>query len=313
MASPGSRLTRFPLSAAIDLHETHLAPQSSLQVPVGHIPVPGGIKLCSPGTFWVANYLIINNSSCQVNFTKPNSSTIRYTHSQWLPEDATEALVGKVAVKNPVVNPTLTRQQYRFPSLRHATVPQKYLWAGSPCRRPVRRTLCHAGLALEHLWAGSPCQRPVRRTLCHAGLALEYLWAGSPCQRPVRSPPPSPRRDGSVVLVGMVAMPTTVQKKALPRRDATEVPVGMVAVPKSGQKPPFATPGWLWGTCGQGRRAEQIVRRIIMVEVKVLVGYAPWQMVSGGIGSRKEGAHAVGRTSRHHLSRSNHGPAISPA
>ena len=26
-----------------------------------------------------------------------------------------------------------------------------------------------------------------------------------------------------------------------------------------------------------------------MIEVKVLVGYAPWQMVSGGIGSRKEG------------------------
>ena len=54
----------------IELHEIHLARQSSLQVPVGHIPVPGGIKLCSPGTFWVANYLIINNSSCQVNFTK---------------------------------------------------------------------------------------------------------------------------------------------------------------------------------------------------------------------------------------------------
>ena len=177
MASPGSRLTRFPLSAAIDLHETHLAPQSSLQVPVGHIPVPGGVKLCSPGTFWVANYLIINNSSCQVNFTKPNSSTIRYTHSQWLPEDATEALVGKVAVKNPVVNPTLTRQQYRFPSLRHATVPQKYLWAGSPCRRPVRRTLCHAGLALEHLWAGSPAKdlsknRQLTRTGGVSGEAL---------------------------------------------------------------------------------------------------------------------------------------------
>ena len=31
------------------------------------------------------------------------------------------------------------------------------------------------------------------------------------------------------------------------------------------------------------------MRRIIMIEVKVLVGYAPWQMVSGGIGSRKEG------------------------
>ena len=34
---------------------------------------------------------------------------------------------------------------------------------------------------------------------------------------------------------------------------------------------------------------KQIVRRIIMIEVKVHVGYAPWQMVSGGIGSRKEG------------------------
>ena len=138
MAGPGSRLTRLLLSAAIDLHEIHLAPQPSLQVPVGHIPVPGGIKLCSPGTFLVANYLIINNGSFQVNFTKPNRATIRYTNSQWLREDATEAPVGKVAVKNPVVNPTLTRQQYRFPSLRHATLPQKYLWAGWPCRRPVR-------------------------------------------------------------------------------------------------------------------------------------------------------------------------------
>ena len=82
----------------IDLHEIHLARQSSLQVPVGHIPVPGGIKLCSPGTFWGANYLIINNGSCQVNFTKPNSATIRNTNSQLLREDATEASVGRVAV-----------------------------------------------------------------------------------------------------------------------------------------------------------------------------------------------------------------------
>ena len=88
----------LPLSAAIDLHEIHLARQSSLQVPVGHIPVPGGIKLCSPGTFWVANYLIITNGPCQVNFTKPNSATIRYTNSQWLREDATEVPVGGVAV-----------------------------------------------------------------------------------------------------------------------------------------------------------------------------------------------------------------------
>ena len=60
--------------------------------------MPGGIKLCSPGTFWVANYLIINNGSCQVNFTKPNMATIRYTNSQWLSEDVTEIPVGRVAV-----------------------------------------------------------------------------------------------------------------------------------------------------------------------------------------------------------------------
>ena len=88
----------LPLFAAIDLREIHLARQSSLQVPVGHIPVPGGIKLCSPGTFLVANYLIINNGSCQVNFTKPNSATIRCTNSQWLRADATEASVGRVDV-----------------------------------------------------------------------------------------------------------------------------------------------------------------------------------------------------------------------
>ena len=87
------------LSAAIDLHEIHLARQSSLQVPVGHITVPGGIKLCLPGTFWVANYLIINNGSCQVNFMKPNMVIIRYTNSQRLREDATEVLVGGVAVR----------------------------------------------------------------------------------------------------------------------------------------------------------------------------------------------------------------------
>ena len=60
--------------------------------------MPGGIKLCSPGTFLVANYLIINNGSCQVNFMKPNRATIRNTNSQWLREDGTEGIVGKVAV-----------------------------------------------------------------------------------------------------------------------------------------------------------------------------------------------------------------------
>ena len=88
----------LPLSAAINLHEIHLARQSSLQVSVGHIPVPGGIKLCSPGTFWAANYLIINNGSCQVNFTKPKRATIRYTNSYWPHRDAYEVPVGRVAV-----------------------------------------------------------------------------------------------------------------------------------------------------------------------------------------------------------------------
>ena len=98
VSSRGQMQDVLPEADVIDLHEIHLAPQSSLQVPVGHIPVPGGIKLCSPGTFLVANYLIINNGSCQVNFTKPNSATIRYTNSQWLREDAAEASVGRVAV-----------------------------------------------------------------------------------------------------------------------------------------------------------------------------------------------------------------------
>ena len=72
--------------------------------------MPGGIKLCSPGTFLVANYLIINNGSFQVNFTKPISATIRYTNSQWLREDATEASVGRVAVPKTVQKPPLPRE-----------------------------------------------------------------------------------------------------------------------------------------------------------------------------------------------------------
>ena len=48
--------------------------------------------------------------------------------------------------------------------------------------------------------------------------------------------PPSPRGDGSEVLVGRVTVPKTGQKTPLPREDATEAPVGRVAVPKSGQK-----------------------------------------------------------------------------
>ena len=60
-------------------------------------------------------------------------------------------------------------------------------------------------------------------------------------------------------------MPKTGQKPPLPRWDASGVPVGRVAVPK------------------------QIVRRIIMIEVKVLVGYAPWQMVSEALAPERRG------------------------
>ena len=130
ISSRGQMQDVLPEADVIDLHEIHLARQSSLQVAVGHITVPGGIKLCSPGTFLVANYLIINNGPCQVNFTKPNSATIRYTNSQWVREDPTETSVGKVAVP--------------------------------PCRRPDRRPFRHTGMALRYLWAGWPCRRPDR-------------------------------------------------------------------------------------------------------------------------------------------------------
>ena len=46
----------------------------------------------------------------------------------------------------------------------------------------------------------------------------------------------SPRRDGTGVPVGRVAVPKTGQKPPSPRRDASGIPVGMVAVPKPGQK-----------------------------------------------------------------------------
>ena len=65
--------------------------------------------MCSPGTFLVANYLIINNGSFQVNFMKPNRATIRYTNSQWLREDGSETPVGSVAVPKTVQKTPLSR------------------------------------------------------------------------------------------------------------------------------------------------------------------------------------------------------------
>ena len=102
--------------------------------------MPGGIKLCSPGTFLVANYLIINDGSFQVNFTKHNMATIRYTNSQWLRDAATEASVGKFAVPNPVVNPTLipSTVPISFPSARgDATeVPVGRFVVPKTCQKP---------------------------------------------------------------------------------------------------------------------------------------------------------------------------------
>ena len=86
--------------------------------------MPGGIKLCSPGTFWVANYLIINNGSFQVNFMKPNMATIRYTNSQRLREDATEVSVGRVAVPKVRYKTISTREDAPEASVGKVALPK---------------------------------------------------------------------------------------------------------------------------------------------------------------------------------------------
>ena len=86
--------------------------------------MPGGIKLCSPGTFLVTNYLIINNGSCQVNFTKLNSATIRYTNSQWFSEEATEESVGEVAVPKSGQKNALPREDATEASVGRVAVPK---------------------------------------------------------------------------------------------------------------------------------------------------------------------------------------------
>ena len=192
----------LPLSAIIDLHEIHLAPQSSLQVPVGHIPVPGGIKLCSPGTFLVANYLIINNGSCQVNFTKPNMVTIRYTNSQRLREDANEVSVGRVAVPKTGQKPPLPRRDASGVPVGRVDVPKIVQKPPSP-RRDA------------------------------SGVAVGMVAVPKTVPKP-----PSPREDAPEASVGKVAVPKSGQKPPSPRRDASGVPVGKVSVPKTGQKPP---------------------------------------------------------------------------
>ena len=113
------------------------------------------------------------------------------------------------------------------------------------------RHLRHDGMPLEYLWAGSPCRRPVRRPFRHAGMPLRYLWTGEPCRRTARRPP-SPREDATEVPVGKVAVPkgahSTIHRPVrhrfgagLPRGDGSEAPMGKVAVSKDGQKTPFVT------------------------------------------------------------------------
>ena len=80
--------------------------------------------MCSPGTFLVANYLIINNGPSHVNFTKPKRATIRYTNSQWLREDATEAPVGRVAVSKTGQKNALPREDATEVPVGRVAVPK---------------------------------------------------------------------------------------------------------------------------------------------------------------------------------------------
>ena len=199
-------------------------------------------------------------------------------------------------------------------------------------------------MALGHLWVGSPCRRPSRSSLRHAGMALGTCGHGGRAKDKSEALFATPGWLWSTCGQGPRAKDRSEELFATQGWLWSTCGQGRRAEDRSEEL--FATQGWLWSTCGQGRRAEQIVRQIIMIEVKVLVGYAPWHMVSGGIGSRKgkgptkwegppgtichgaimdrlflrcrhrlpkRGTHAMGRPSRHHLSRSNHGPAISPA
>ena len=63
--------THSPLSPSMTFREIHLEPGSPFYAGTRHISDPGGINLCSPAPFSLANYLIINNGRFQVIFTKP--------------------------------------------------------------------------------------------------------------------------------------------------------------------------------------------------------------------------------------------------
>ena len=72
--STGFQGTSARAMASICVHRASRTPPDSAP---GHIPVPGGTKLGSPGPFSVANCLIINDGRCQVNFTKARFDSIR--------------------------------------------------------------------------------------------------------------------------------------------------------------------------------------------------------------------------------------------
>ena len=149
--------------------------------------MPGGIKLCSPGTLLVANYLIINNGSFQVNFMKPQRATIRYTNSQWLRDDATEAPVGSVAVSK-------TGQKTLFAT-------RGWLW--STCgqgRRVEDRSRSGLSPVLERLLDCS-----ARRDV--TGVPVGMVPVPKTGQKT-----PSPRGDATEGLVGRVAVPKSGQK-----------------------------------------------------------------------------------------------------
>ena len=58
------------------------------------------------------------------NFMKPNRATIRYTNSQWLREDATEAPVGRVAVSKTGQKSALPREDATEASVGRVAVPK---------------------------------------------------------------------------------------------------------------------------------------------------------------------------------------------
>ena len=59
-----------------------------------------------------------------MNFTKPNMATLRYTNSQWLREDATEAPVGRVAVSKTGQKSALPREDATEASVGRVAVPK---------------------------------------------------------------------------------------------------------------------------------------------------------------------------------------------